>query len=482
MRPVSPLLPLFSLFWIFFLSNFLQASESHQKEQRIFFHCYSQFTRKHPGPSAPLAKLVKAGLLTGAQACLKLLKEVSFSKSGKINKSTTHYLRETEALSILKTFQDFHQNWFEQYELSRNHLDWPNYEIYDSGEMGFFITRVLFSPDIPFNSILQGKTSLEAIRHSKKNPEFFLAAYNARFDHGKMTYGPKLSWNPKTVNKGTLIGIKDIPPRRDILKIASLDKENDSNFQKIDLDIHTSFGGGLLGSPLYLLLNWNRERGEKSDGGHYLPRRYGRAIFKDLLCRDLPVLNVEDVGQWVEPQSSLSFRKSDRCQQCHVSMDQLSTIARQGQTVHSTLEIDPKGNVEYFLTRHLYFNPIDENLPVFSPHTSKDEFFFKRPGKSLFYMRDWKGRLIQKEVKDFEELGAHLLEMDDLYICMASRYFSFLTGIDTHFSKIIDQSSWSDCPQCSFIADLGLDFKKNKNLKILIEKILQSFFYEDGVF
>lgn len=95
-------------------------------------------------------------------------------------------------------------------------------------------------------------------------------------------------------------------------------------------DLATHYGGGVLGSNtyLYLILAKQSKPLDLPDGGLLVHRGFAKSVMNDFLCREFPVVDKDDVSHFVAPESSLTFRQSASCNQCHASMDQLAGVVR----------------------------------------------------------------------------------------------------------------------------------------------------------
>jgi hypothetical protein len=121
-------------------------------------------------------------------------------------------------------------------------------------------------------------------------------------------------------------------------------------------------------------------------------------------------------------------------------------------------------------------------LPREAGFVDADPNFHQRPAYGRLYFRSYDGTLINKEVKDLSGLGAALADTNDLYVCAASRYFQFFTGIAVNLQDSGDPSlpalSASDMKYRSQVISLGLELKKHQRLDKLIEDILRSPLYQ----
>lgn len=257
---------------------------------------------------------------------------------------------------------------------------------------------------------------------------------------------------------GDIVGIKSLQP----------------DFFPNSLDFRSSKGGGVLGTVPYLLLNSGRNNFETIDGGTRQHRRWSKAVFSDLFCRDIPVVRSSDAIVNIQANSTLPFRKGISCMQCHSSIDPMAQTQRNSSIKYSN-GCDGNTSMSYV---H------NENVTLPQEATSQvdsDNDFYKRPAKGKFYFRTYDGKLINQEVMGVDGMGEYIANVDDLYICAAKRYFQFFTGIDV---PMFDAGDFS-APKLSakqsiyrnMVIDMGLDLKKNQSLELLIRKIISSQAY-----
>ena len=209
-----------------------------------------------------------------------------------------------------------------------------------------------------------------------------------------------------------------------------------------------------------------------------MPRRYGRDFFRDVLCRELPVVRKEDAAPFISSISSISFRTTGDCVRCHVSMDRaaagvrnlrFNNIRGSGRTINTPYLRDP--------TR-----PSDEGAwPIWGDGT-----YDQKPPIGVLYYRDHAGQLVDRSFTSPAGLGRALQDLDDPYVCLAKRYYQYFTGFDVNISDLGD----SDAPDLSeghrrhrlFVIGLGQRLKSHQNLTRLIEEILKSSQYRQSDF
>ena len=239
------------------------------------------------------------------------------------------------------------------------------------------------------------------------------------------------------------------------------------------MDFKTSFGGGILGTIPYLLLNSGRDLLEKTNGGLKQHRRWSKAVFSDLFCRDIPVVRSADAVPKVQSTSAVPFRQGISCMQCHSSIDPMAQIQR-NRSLDRTNNCDP-GSMSY------YNNQSVDKPQELVEQVEADSDFYRRPPKGKFFFRTHDGKLLNQEVMGVSGMGSYMASVDDLYICAAKRYFQFLTGINV---PMFDEGDFS-APNLSekstnyrrMVIQMGLDLKQNQNLEILINKIISSEAY-----
>ena len=99
---------------------------------------------------------------------------------------------------------------------------------------------------------------------------------------------------------------------------------------KNNIDLKETSGGGLIGSFAYQLTNTSNID-EAGDGYHKVNRRWSSRLFKDVLCRNLPLIQDNDI-EFPYPSASSNppgFRwPGSPCITCHTSMDFAARVNR----------------------------------------------------------------------------------------------------------------------------------------------------------
>ena len=212
------------------------------------------------------------------------------------------------------------------------------------------------------------------------------------------------------------------------------------------------------------------------DDGEAMHRSWGEAVFKDLLCRDLPVVRSQDAISFVRENSDIPFRQGISCMQCHSSMDGLAKAVSNTSIVRA----DTTGDRNIGLsTAHVYKHETTE-APLWE-EVDRDPDHYRRPLSIHFYFRSAvDGRLHDRKFSSLDELSRYIVNnVEDFYTCAAKRYFNFFTGINVPLFDQGDLSNRIDLsPEMeyyhSMVLELGKDFRQDRNLYTLIEKIIAS--------
>jgi hypothetical protein len=449
-----------------------------------FYRCAGQFARLVPSKSDPLLTAVKTGTMTGVEACIELLEKANLStENGKISHGDAAGVGGYDSIgvNVLKTFNDFHRTWFPNLNMRIDGGCLGTEDVYDKGAMGYFLTRSLFSSR-PFKDVVTSDKMLKAIRHS----EFPRTTWPLRrISSGgsqrqlNIVYGPHANpvpWNVQLSELGILVGLEEVAP-------APLNyNERPSAAESPSMDVLASHGGGVLGLPPFLIINMGFERYQRPDGGLHVQRRWSRQVVQSLLCRDFPLIRTRDALNYVDKtgSSSLPFRTGISCMGCHASMDPMARVIR-------NIKLDAsKGSCTnnqdgVYVTRSahpdLAAHPNEDAGWI--DYTDKD--FWRRPSSGNLLLRSHDGSLINKKVHSLHDLGAAIADTDDLYLCAASRYVRFLTGVnlplfdkgDPSSPKITDKEK----KYYELLNQLARDLKEHQDLKKLISSIISHEIY-----
>lgn len=431
--------------------------------------CYSHMARSVVPKNDERLQLIKTKAVTGSEACLHLLESAKLDDNGFVRKNNNGTFV-TEAKAVFKTMNDFHRSWFPTYDFKSavpdgDFLAIGNYTMFYNGETALHLTNALLGKNIPYSSIVTNSESFEAIRDDKSNGTMtiFNTPTSTQLSGLVCSDGNRgcgeVKFTPRYVTTGDIIGLKPLA----------------SELLPNSIEMRLSSGGGVLGTVPYLLLNSGRDHFETMNGGVKQHRRWSKAVFSDLFCRDIPVVRSADAVSRVQASSNIPFRKGISCMQCHSSIDPLAQIQRNRSYDYSTSFPVNQGSVSY-IKNHVVDQPQETVAQV-----EADDMFHKRPALGSFYFRTHDGKLLNQSVIGIEEMGDYIATVDDLYICAAKRYFQFFTGIDV---PMFDSGDFS-APKLSvkqsnyrkMVIEMGLELKKNQNLEILVNKIISSQAY-----
>lgn len=469
----------------------LSAQISVANDVDVYQKCFGLLAGSRVDSKDPILKKILAKKISGADGCMELVSLGDLDEKTGLLK-----VKSSQSKRVLKTFNDFHRNWFSQYDFTTDtNCSRGTDELFDSGEAAYFVTKSLFS-NSPYSSIVTSNQSLMAIRDSNTEAKRIRNTYhltpslrsaaNRKLIIGQPDKEASDSENefphatPKLVDTGELVGIKS-KHSDPIAGLAVFDDRGKlNNNLPAELDIHKNWGAGAISSVSYLLMNSGRGEKFRSDGGMDLRRRWSQHLIKDLLCRDLPVVRIADALPYLDSQgsSSLPFRGGISCMQCHSTMDQMARTTRNLIRERSANSCDQDAGFSFAYIREA---TVDQ-----PPHQNEkgewidvsDKDYYRRPPEGKLYYRTSKGELLNQDVANIDELGEALAQNDDLYICAAKRYVQFFTGVDIPMFDPGDINApdvnQAEQDYINFVHELGEDLKKDGNLKKLIKKIVSS--------
>ncbi|MEK6773671.1 MAG: hypothetical protein AABY64_07005 [Bdellovibrionota bacterium] len=482
---------LFSIL-IFSISIQVSAQVENLSELALFNRCYANITGTRLPFKHPLRASVVSRTLTAVNACMQVL------DSGKLNSSPAsaegRMASDTpQGRLVLQRFNDFHRTWFPTDDFGAALPQGLTFNaltrfIYDQGESALHVTRTLFTAGVNYSDVVVGKYSMEALRTSgpiqnpgappKPTPTTYFANKSiglkiALAQATSYTDPTRVYLQTELVQFGDLLGLRPINlnPVKYNLSVIGTHKEGNYPRYMASIKTHESLGGGFLGTKSYLLMNLGRSEYSPMDGGLRVPRRWARAAINTLLCRDLPVIRRADSEPFVQA-AGIPFRQSTNCMQCHASMDRFSYTAR--NISYNTIPmLTDAGNMQASVW------PATE--PAETGQVTADNKFHLRPTNGVLFYRSYDGRLIDQNVKSIAELGNAFAANNEMYVCAASRYFKFFTGIDVNLNDIGDTSkptmTAAEIKYRDLVIALGIELKSTQSLRILIQKILSSDIY-----
>lgn len=449
-------------------------------QRQIYERCFAKLVRQTPGPDDPFVNQINAGTLTGSNACIALLNLASFNgTTSSVQTFTNEPAKYLLAQKVLASMHDFHMSWFtvKRYVSGGLCEDQMTNGLVDNQTPALYLTRALFHPDkskYTYASVVTGSDTPKALRVNQ-NPDRSIYGPN-KTTSSDDTSVPNFDSYVKPfefAGHGPLLGVGSWSSPLTILSVTAAPNIAGEDFQtQTNFNGRVSQGGGLLGSQAFLL-NTFGENADILTDLEKMPRTFSKSVFRDLLCRELPVLNDGDADRYLsEASDAISFRKSTACLQCHASMDQLLGVVRNQRLMRSGPCATAR-TPDIYNSHHLFGQPWTTTNTSWPPTKNLAWRKNKPTGKLLF--RDYKNALQNYDITGLGSLGNTLALSDDLYVCAAKRYYEYFTGIDVDISPI---GSGTLSPDQAFyrqrVVNLGIEFKNTlgKDPKKLVEKIL----------
>jgi hypothetical protein len=439
---------------------------------------------------------------------------------------------------VLNTFYDFHRTWF-----SSNNMDTiagynaseqnGTMDLYDATEPALAITYSVFGSGQKYSDTLTRSVGVRAIRsedQAVKTRIGWVASHAGRMISNSKLYevSPFVFRDPTTANTalgrninkhvavyttaiptimpGDLVGIQPTSVSFTVPDISLIplngnatDKGVNNPGVNYSYDFFKTFGGGVLGTPIYLLLNLGHPFNMRFNGQLKVPRRWSQQNMQTFLCASLPALRESDVLSFVDTTSSAPFRNSSSCVMCHATLDPMAYTARNivtgvGDTYRPTQDgdvtLDPNGvriNPPAAYSRDsAIVTSFKATLPSVSgwPTEPVPNFHMQTPTGRLRF-RSMTGVLVDQAVTGISGLGTAMTQTDDYYTCAAKRYFEFMTGISVPLydrtdprNDALNRSLSQEAVQDRlFVEKLGKDLRSSGSVIDVIEEIMSSDYY-----
>jgi hypothetical protein len=449
------------------------AAESPLGEVALFNRCYQHLTQKRPATGHPLLVAVTAGTMTALDACMSVLDQARLGVDGKVPPGNA------DGLLVLRTLNDFHRSWFpsDSMHASLPVGDCTTYDlmIHDQQEPGLHVTRALLQSGARYSDIVTGTSALEALRSGGE-----VIDSNVSTSTGATTTAPVAM---ALVEFGGLQGVRPIDQNASKAAATVRSVVGPISYGGVfagDIQVHQSAGGGILGTKSYMILNFNRPDMLTMNGGLRMARNFSKNVFRDLLCRDVPLLRPTDGALYVQPVATgrPPFRNGASCMSCHASMDPLAATARNYSLsiapsyicVGTPGAMDSIQMAKWPVTQPREIGPVDS-----------DPDYHQRPPNGKLVFRSYSGKLIDQEVAGVSGLGQALADTDDLYACAASRYFEFFTGLQIPLydpgSPTAPRLTTQELEYQKRVITLGQNLKKSQSLRSLIQEIMSLGLY-----
>lgn len=456
------------LFFVLLLP--LLSSGKTLSENELFYRCYAHITSMRVKRSHTVLQSIISGQTLAVDGCMSVLSKGFLDQTNRISD-----INDEESKAVLKNFTNLHMTFFENQSLNQTNSNFSRVQndIFDEQSSALFYTKVLFQTN-RVDEILKGDNDLEGIRSMGRPDD---VGYSSNINKNLFTYydgETKLPLpNVTFVETGDIIGVK---PARVLRRPAGVtSKLGDTN-------LLNSIGGGLLGSRSYLQRS-AKFNNTNFDGANRMNRGWANTVLKDFLCKSLPAARRVDGQRYKFNDPTSSFRKSDGCIQCHVTMDQLAAGGRGLKFESITKDNAGDENPQF---NHFYERSVTRDDAPIWPEKA-DNQYNRRPSKGALFYRTYDGKLIHKQFSNFTELADSILETDDYYACVAKKYYEHFTGVSASLADIGDPFSTvslnkEDLFHRSKVIELGKALKENKSTYKLIENIIKSDSYRQENF
>jgi len=401
-------------------------------------------------PPAPTSISQAVGL------CMQLLTQIT-----KTQDPTTGAVKNpsSDTIAVLRTMDEFHRTtFFPNDDLLAATTVATTRQIKDETEPALFYDLALFFDPIFSDILTSPYNGIEALRGPNLTPAAVIP--NFYTTQKVLIPSPFSVTNGGGVQVGDLLGVQFIDSVNLKYNMSATTSANQTFYLHQFPNTFPSVGGGILGNLTYLELTLGRAVTDKMDGGILQPRRWSKAVFHDLLCRDLPTLRVGDPStlQLVEPASVIGpltppFRQESSCMQCHGAMDPMASTVR-SYSYYNTLYKSTNGTGQGGYGNYLFSDPVSKakESGLYTdndgfPYVDKDISFYQRPPNGMLRYRSYDGTLIDVPVLGAAGLGSAIANTNnssgnnDFYVCAASRYFRYFTGINANLADIQDPAN-----------------------------------------
>lgn len=426
----------------------------------VYRRCYAQLTQQAMPFGDSRWTAIKAGTKTPLDACMEVLDKGSFD-------AATHNRLATPgdpvSLQVLSTMNQVHQTFFlihEFQEFGNGTQTVGVRSIYDMGEPALFYTKALFDTTTPFRFVVTSNVNLRADR-TNNNPDVSVE----RIPRSQSIFGsvPEFTWAPV----GDLLGVT---------VTGNMTMNYTFNNAPQTSDLGATRGGGVLGTPTYLLQTIAERPGLKANSLN-MPRKWAKSVFNDFLCRTMPAARLVDTDPFVDTApTAIEFRRSGACTQCHASMDRMAAVNRnfKYQIVGNTVAPYGAALAGTYPTNGTLDGSVWPSIPV--------DDYSSRSTLGVLYYRDYKGQLINTALTSISDLGAKLAATDDFYICAAKKYYQYFVGVDVDVIDPYDGRYRNKGADMSIhknnVVTLGLGLKSHQSLRTLIKAIFNLDVYK----
>jgi hypothetical protein len=484
-------------------------------EIALFNRCYAQLT----GNPLPLAHALRtqvvSGKITALSACNQILDKASLGADGYLTLRS-----DADARAVLSNFAAFHRTWFsanvvEQIQDYSVETGRGTVDIYDSTEPSLALTKAMLGQGTRYADVLTATTGVKALREEDPAVRAQIG-WTVNFP-GRMTFGNNGLMDTNLFNfraySGAFLGDSDHPnsfllnlpkiavgelvgvrattesvviPNVALSPLGADRRGNEQPGLNFNFDIYKTFGGGVLGTPIYLMLNYGHGYATESNATTKVPRRWSQANMESFMCATLPALRETDARQFVIGGSSAPFRNSASCVMCHATLDPMAYTARNMVMGDSDYFVFSSGSRTDSKTS-MHIVSYKQELPSVVGWPSEPVANFHRQVASgRLFFRSVTGALVDQPVTGIAALGAAMSNTDDFYQCAAKRYFEYFTGIvvplydrdDPRNAEVNKALSPDAIEDRKFIESLGTKLRSHQSIRQLVKDIMSSEYYK----
>lgn len=497
----------------------LEASALPLSQKALFGRCYAHLTGRPLPLNHTLYQEVRSGRLSAKQACQLILQKATLNASSGILLTPD----DRESQWVLNQMYDFHRSWFssatvEQIQGYNDEIAIGTRDIYDSTEPALAVTKAVFTEGASYQDVLTASMGVSAIRREdpnvrsrigwtvsfagrriySNNASLDLNLFHFRgFENFSFSGDDNKSFllTPAKIEVGNLIGVRSTTESFNVPNVSPtpLGSQTGGNGYpglNFSFNLYEAYGGGVLGSPIYMMMNFGHGLGEQMNGSIKLPRRWSLVNMTGFMCTTLPALRESDIRQYYVGNSTAPFRNGNSCLRCHATLDPMASTARNVMIVASDFAQLSEGSKAHAKQA---FHPVKfrDELPATSGWSSEPvENFHRQTPEGRLYFRSFNGELIDRSVTGIGELGAAMTETEDYYQCAAKRYFEYFTGISVHLYDRQDPSNVeynrrltsTDIKARGFIERIASEFQQHRSVQRLMMEIIGSDYYSDSAY
>lgn len=510
-------------------------SQSHAQEitqQSLFHRCYAQLTGMPVPLNHALMKQVIAGKVTAVEACKQVLHKARLGSNGEIASRT-----DVEAKAVLNNFYNFHRTWFPSnnfdtvsgYNTTEHN---GSLDVYDATEPALAVTYSAFGLNQKYSDTLNRTVGLRAVRTEdsaiktrlnwKSSHAGRMLSNTAEMGGALFTFRTTVLTNTtisRNINKH--ISIKAAVPTIQVGDLVGINLNNlsftvpnislkpsggtadDKGILTADFnysyDLFKNHGGGVLGSPVYLMQYYGHGFNMKFNGQNKVARRWSQQNMESFLCASLPALRESDVQKFIVTNSTAAFRNSSSCVMCHATLDPMAYTTRNfttgafdyiRPTQNGDITFDANGNrinppVAYARNAVAITTYKATTASVAGWPSEPVANFHKQTPSGRLYFRSATGELVDKSVTGLAGMGKAMSETEDYYLCAAKRYFEFMTGIhvplydrtDPRNSGLNQKLTTEAVADRLYVEELAKDLRASGSVVQMVEDIMSSDYY-----